>query len=562
MIDAGDTSPPSRAPRRRGAAPQKPRTAPPAGGADASVRSAAASGAPTGPLLRPDGSERARVRRSKVLADASATDPSPKIGPSRAPKASRDTSRGSRPRAPHDTSPARRRGLPSRVRHELDRTAHQLRERYAQPTPRRTSADPRWMWQDPRAQALERSIREILSALPAAKEGSARLSAQALRVLNAAHDLLETASSAPPASKTCAWCNGPMPEGLRREARFCHKRCRQASSRFTLGMRAVGPRDTSSGPRDTSSGSRDTSSGSPTPARQRPPSEILDTSRAMRFAYANPPYPGRAHYYAERAEVDHRALIEQLTGEFPDGWALSTSASALQDVLALCPPGVRVCSWHRPVRPTRSRRPISAWEPVIVAGGRELSTARPQRVRDALAYGGRYRAFPGALTGMKPPQFAAWLFALLGARPGDQLVDMFPGSGAIGEAWRRYTGQPPFPLPAAKEPCPDCFGWAEPCAACIAAAGDPAPGDFELGPAVEQVRRCECGRVYGAYHAGRALCFLMEAPGRRQVDRCVRCGRSLTAGSTSQCGPAPPAWRLDTGEYGRPLLLFCRDYAA
>ena len=30
----------------------------------------------------------------------------------------------------------------------------------------------------------------------------------------------------------------------------------------------------------------------------------------------------------------------------------------------------------------------------------------------------------------------------LGARPGDQLEDLFPGSGAIGEAWRRYTSQP------------------------------------------------------------------------------------------------------------------------
>ena len=28
----------------------------------------------------------------------------------------------------------------------------------------------------------------------------------------------------------------------------------------------------------------------------------------------------------------------------------------------------------------------------------------------------------------------------LGARPGDQLVDLYPGSGAIGEAWRCYAG--------------------------------------------------------------------------------------------------------------------------
>ena len=220
--------------------------------------------------------------------------------------------------------------------------------------------------------------------------------------------------------------------------------------------------------------------------------EVLDdASRAMRFAYADPPYPGKAHYYPEREDVDHQALVEELVGEFGDGWALSTSAAGLQDVLALCPPGVRVCSWHRAVRPVRSRRAISAWEPLIVCGGRELPTDRPQTVRDAVSYGGRYRTFPGAMTGMKPPQFAVWMFQQLGARPGDQLVDLYPGSGAIGEAWQRYSG-----TPTGGGQCPRCFGHGEPCAACVAAAGDPDPADFRLARGVEQVRRCRCGRVY------------------------------------------------------------------
>lgn len=41
---------------------------------------------------------------------------------------------------------------------------------------------------------------------------------------------------------------------------------------------------------------------------------------------------------------------------------------------------------------------------------------------------------------MKPPQFAVWMFQQLGARAGDELVDLCPGSGAISEAWCRYTG--------------------------------------------------------------------------------------------------------------------------
>jgi hypothetical protein len=41
---------------------------------------------------------------------------------------------------------------------------------------------------------------------------------------------------------------------------------------------------------------------------------------------------------------------------------------------------------------------------------------------------------------MKPPRFAVWMFGQLGARAGDQLVDLYPGSGEITEAWRRCTG--------------------------------------------------------------------------------------------------------------------------
>lgn len=63
-----------------------------------------------------------------------------------------------------------------------------------------------------------------------------------------------------------------------------------------------------------------------------------------------------------------------------------------------------------------------------------------QDLHDALVYRGRYRAFPGALIGMKPPQFSEWVFKLLGATRSDELVDVFPGSGAVAEAWLRFVG--------------------------------------------------------------------------------------------------------------------------
>ena len=84
--------------------------------------------------------------------------------------------------------------------------------------------------------------------------------------------------------------------------------------------------------------------------------------------------------------------------------------------------------------------------------------------------------------------------------------------------------------------CPACDGHARPCPQCVTAAGDPRPEDSaagSLGPDatgradVEATWTCACGRVYGTYRAGRATGFVMQAPGRRQVYECVRCGRDL-----------------------------------
>jgi hypothetical protein len=57
---------------------------------------------------------------------------------------------------------------------------------------------------------------------------------------------------------------------------------------------------------------------------------------AVRLAYADPPYPGKAHLYPENTEVDHVELVGRLS-EY-DGWALSTDETNLCYVLGLCPP--------------------------------------------------------------------------------------------------------------------------------------------------------------------------------------------------------------------------------
>jgi hypothetical protein len=160
----------------------------------------------------------------------------------------------------------------------------------------------------------------------------------------------------------------------------------------------------------------------------------------LRLCYSDPPYPGRAELYVDHpdygGEVDHRVLIEDL-GSF-DGWALSTSAAALRDLLPLCPPEVRVLAW------TKHTIGIS-WEPVIVRSARPVRGVRDWLECEPEAH--QWRARPaGHVIGAKPEPFCRWIFQWLGAEPEDELVDLFPGSGAVGRAWDRWRAQPELPI--------------------------------------------------------------------------------------------------------------------
>lgn len=212
------------------------------------------------------------------------------------------------------------------------------------------------------------------------------------------------------ALRLCAWCEGAIRTMARRDAKYCSTRCRQASHRFGSGLRLR-----------------------------------VASREPLRLAYADPPYPGKAGLYAGHpdfaGEVDHAELVARLVEEFPDGWALSTSAEALREVLAWCPAHVRVAAWLRGERPARSFRPLSSWEPVIYAGGRAYPSAVDARRVDSLAYVARARTTdPRRVIGAKPAEFCWWMFDLLGALPGDELVDLFPGSGGVARAWARYSG--------------------------------------------------------------------------------------------------------------------------
>lgn len=219
---------------------------------------------------------------------------------------------------------------------------------------------------------------------------------------------------------TCAWCRGKIPDSARRDAVTCSKRCRQARWRWTRTVGTAGV-------------------------------AAVEDGHARRIAYADPPYPGRsARYYGDHpdfaGEVDHATLVASLAAEY-DAWALSTAADSLQDVLAVCPPGVRVAAWVRGARPHRDALgPVSSWEPVIYGGqvlsrrGGLVDGSPADRRIDSLVLGVTARTTdPHRVIGAKPAGFCAWLFRLLDARPGDELVDVFPGSGGVARAWETYA---------------------------------------------------------------------------------------------------------------------------
>ena len=159
----------------------------------------------------------------------------------------------------------------------------------------------------------------------------------------------------------------------------------------------------------------------------------------MHIAYADPPYPGQARKHYNREEVDHCALIRRLCDEWPDGWALSTSSSALQRVLEHCPPDVRIAAWVKPFCSFKPGvNPAYAWEPVIWRGGRQKRARSEATMRDWLSANITLKK---GLSGVKPDAFSFWLFALLGMRPDDTLDDLFPGSGAVSRAWQEWSAK-------------------------------------------------------------------------------------------------------------------------
>ena len=167
----------------------------------------------------------------------------------------------------------------------------------------------------------------------------------------------------------------------------------------------------------------------------------------MRFAYADPPYLGlAAKFYGgmhpDAADYDrpetHQALIDRLCDEFPDGWAMSLHSPSLRTILPMCPPDVRVLAWTKPFASYKPGvNPAYAWEPVILRGGRKHGRHHTTVSDFAAISITLRRGFRGA----KPDAFVWWLLACLNVRADDDLVDLFPGSGAVTRAWEAWRNQ-------------------------------------------------------------------------------------------------------------------------
>lgn len=175
----------------------------------------------------------------------------------------------------------------------------------------------------------------------------------------------------------------------------------------------------------------------------------------MKFAYADPPYIGQARRHYDCEEVDHVRLIDNLYADFPDGWALSCSTPTLWQILNIIQTSgheiteIRIAAWVKSFCAFKKGvRPAYAWEPVLFCGGRNPSNgfkhAPPERngkqntPKDFLITDIESPAIKEPITlqkglvGAKPEAVCRWILGLLNVQAGDEVSDLFPGTGVMG----------------------------------------------------------------------------------------------------------------------------------
>jgi hypothetical protein len=168
----------------------------------------------------------------------------------------------------------------------------------------------------------------------------------------------------------------------------------------------------------------------------------------MRVAFHDSPYLGccrlYGHFHGGGGCWDdpetHRLSIERTVAQYPGCWAFSLSSPSLRTLLPFFPERARLGMWFKPFCSFKLGVTVTyAYEPVVFWSSRPR-TREQDTVRDwveAPAVKANITLRKG-LTGAKPEAFSYWLFEVLNLEPSDEFVDLFPGSGAVSEAWAKW----------------------------------------------------------------------------------------------------------------------------
>jgi hypothetical protein len=181
----------------------------------------------------------------------------------------------------------------------------------------------------------------------------------------------------------------------------------------------------------------------------------------LKLCIADPPYLGRAvrwygaggiGYTAGQGQADnhpeahiwdnpetHKQLARDLLENY-DGFAIAMSVHSLSTYLDVIETedrnGIRVCVWHKNSALPSANRVQNNWEPVIVK--------IPQNRRahkSGLSTKDVFTCAPlrSGFVGSKPPEWTRWVLDLLGYKDGDEVIDLFEGSGAVSRAINQTT---------------------------------------------------------------------------------------------------------------------------
>ena len=180
----------------------------------------------------------------------------------------------------------------------------------------------------------------------------------------------------------------------------------------------------------------------------------------MKLAIADPPYLGRAvRWYSKEGCGDgyginqadnhpqaaiwdtpeaHADLAKQLLNEY-DGFAIALTVHSLSTYLSVIETdshnGIRVGAWIKPQSIPSGSRIKTSWEPVIFKIPKERRGYKAgKKCDDHLIANPPRLGFYGA----KPQEWTHWALDVLGYQQGDEVIDLFAGSGAVSEAIKSY----------------------------------------------------------------------------------------------------------------------------